>query len=572
MRMLLEPNLQNCLIHLEMTSGENKWLKSYKELTQQMYGLRRACRSLPLLATSTVNPRHPVASDHLYLIDRLKETEDGGPSRSSLNPSSTWGRRFFSSIRRQLSRVKLVLTLLLFALRETFVIAFLRLRFGSIIRKMQALPATIVMRTMCVDPGFADSGEDYIYGRLPQILQERGFNCMLLCEGKREDTAQFARAVISRVYIRSLPEIMLVPFWAPLVTAVQQMMTSLALCRFFRKSADGNAAMLRAAAARACCSTDTMRDTLSFYAARAAVKVWHPKVFVTQYEGAPLEKLAWHGVKAANKNCVTVGYQHTVIMPHSSELTCPNRGSWEVAAPDAVLCLGEVTRDMMKSGHEPLKTKLILYGSFRRALNRSLQCTPKSEPHTVLVVPESRESKFLFDFAMKAAPILPGYHFILRCHPARPFDEVRPHLERDPEEFPNVEISDRLSLVDDCGRSFAVLYHSSSAVLVALLCGLKPLYLHDDGQYESDPLFELTHWRECVSSVGEMEETLRRYERTTKDCASTAWKKAADYVNAYAMPVDNSSIDRFLVAVGLSGDTPSITKSGHQTMSCETLS
>ena len=89
-------------------------------------------------------------------------------------------------------------------------------------------------------------------------------------------------------------------------------------------------------------------------------------------------------------------------------------------------------------------------------------------------------------------------------------------------------------------------------MLYAIRFGLKPIYLHSDQHHDVDPIFELASWREYASSASELGQILRRYATMPEDCASEQWRIAAEYVNAYTMPVDETSIDRFLEAVGLS--------------------
>lgn len=172
----------------------------------------------------------------------------------------------------------------------------------------------------------------------------------------------------------------------------------------------------------------------------------------------------------------------------------------------------------------------------------------------MLVVPESgimRESKLLFQFAMRSARALPDHRFIFRCHPIMPFRRLRPHLQGAPEECPNIEVSETASFTDDCSRSSVVLYRASSSVLYAVLHGLKPIYLHDERHQHGDPLFELTSWRERVTSEAELERTLRRYEAATNGGVSDEWRGAAEYVRAYVTPVNDSSLDQFLEATSL---------------------
>lgn len=498
-------------------------------------------------------------SDHLSLIDELKKIGREEPEVTDRsNRRSNRRLMLLRSLLQDLSgtimfrMVRKLWPLLTCAFRETITIVFLKLRFGRLVTQITHEPATVVMTTWLKN---FNPSDDFFYGRLPHLLQEQGVNCLLLYNDWWDKVeSESVRAVLTQSHIRSVPRRMILPFWAPLATAWNQILTSIALRRLYKKAKDSRFIMLCREACLACLNPDTMYQTLSYYAAREAVRIWRVRVFVTLYEGQHWEKPAWHGAKAANKDCVTVGYQHAVIMPHSLALTRPNHGSWELATPDVVLCLGETTKNMMKAGHEPYKTKLIPFGSFHRTISRSLRRTPNPEHRAVLVVPEGGESEYLFNFAMRAAPLLRSYHFIFRCHPNRPFTQLAP-LEGVLERFPNIEISNYSSIVDDCARSSVVLYRASSSVFVALLLGLKPIYVHDDRRPDVDPVSELTSWRERASSPEDVEAILRRYDATTQDCAGEQWRSAAEYVHSYAMPVDEASIDRFLVAVGLKDGT-----------------
>ncbi|HLA82977.1 MAG TPA: hypothetical protein VJP78_15385, partial [Thermoleophilia bacterium] len=396
---------------------------------------------------------------------------------------------------------------------------------------------------------------DFYYGTLPRLLEERGVSCALLCGDARGDSERaLAEAAFRRTSIRSVPEWLLIPLWASLATVWDQILTSLVLYRLAREERDPRLATLCAYASLDCLTPATTRNTLHFYIARAAVRAWDAKVFVTFYEGQPWEKLAWHGAKAASSDCLTVGYQHTVVMPHSLALLSPNRGSWELATPDVALCLGETTKRMMAPGHEPDGTKLLVFGSFRARPAGEAETAPRPGLQTILVVPETgviREAKLLFDFATRAARLLPGYHFIFRCHPIMPFGRIRPHLEEMPEECPNIEVSTRETVSDDFAEASVLLYRGSSTVLYAVLYGLKALYLHDDDHPDVDPLFEMEAWREAVCSPAALAEVLARYRSEAPENATEDWRRAVDYVRAYTCSVSDGAIDRFLAAVGL---------------------
>ena len=522
----------------------------YLELTRLIYDVRRICPRLSLVGASVANPRYPLPEVHLELMAAIaNDTEGEMPTGSRRSARLLSIPPLFVVTQRWL-------WCLLAAVRDTLIIMYLKIRLWPLLKQMGQEPADVVMKTWCFGPGSLNSQSDFYYGMLPHLLEERGVSYLLLCGdlgGGSEKT--FVQAALRRNHIRSVPERVLVPAWAPLVTAYEQMLTSFTLRRLARDAKERKIGLIYAYACLDCLSPSTTRNTLYFYIARAAVKIWCPKVFLTLYEGQPWEIPAWHGAKVANKNCVIAGYQHAVIMPYSFSVTWPNQGSWELSAPDVVLCLNEATRNMMKTGHEAHGTKLIRFGSLRRNSSDSVPRPPMPGRQTILILPIGivDEAKLLFNFAMRLAPLLPDHRFIFRCHPLTPFARIRPLLGGIPEEFPNIQISNYPSMEDDFTRSSAVLYRGSSTVLYAVLHGMKPIYLHDDDHPDVDPLFEVTSWRESVSSTREMEHVLRRYAETTIDCAYKQWRSAMEYVDAYTTAVDENSIGQLLKALDLSG-------------------
>lgn len=167
------------------------------------------------------------------------------------------------------------------------------------------------------------------------------------------------------------------------------------------------------------------------------------------------------------------------------------------------------------------------------------------------------EAVALFDFAIQLARSVPEERFILRCHPVLPFSQVRPHLAQGPEGCANIEVSTAPEIAADFGRSSAALYHGSSAVLYAVLHGLRPLYLRTAALPDADPLFELQEWRVPVSSLEDAKRDLEAYAGLSAQQADLAWRKAYDYVQRYTKSVDDLSVDRFLAAVGMGQGVPS---------------
>jgi hypothetical protein len=516
----------------------NGWLSRYRELVRLMYDIRRQCPRLEALGISTLNPRHPLPPDQLRLMEEFSTTDGACAAVPSIwTIVSKW------------------LWLVLFACRDTVGLLWLRLRFRSILLRAARQPATVILKTWCFGPDSMAASGDFYYGTLPQQLQVRGLACLLLCgDARGRIDPAFVQAALGRRDIRAIPEQLLIPLAAPLRIAFRQLRTTLHLRRLAARSGPGRVATVCAAASLEGLEPIVLRNTYQFFVAKRAVTRWRATVFVTFYEGQPWEQPAWHGAKAANPDCVTVGYQHTILMPYSFSLLSPNHDSWELSSPDVVLCLGEVTRGMMAKRHLPRGNRLVTFGTFRQAATADAMQAPQPGRRTVLVLPEGNlpESKRLFNFAMRVAAIVPDHRFIFRCHPLLPFDQVHAHLDARPERLANIVISTQDSIVTDFDRSSVILYRGSSAVLYAVLHGLKPIYFHDEAHHDIDPLFELTTWRQRVSSPGEIAEALQRFAAADDTAVAKPWKDAAAYVHAYTQPVGEASIDRFLQAVGLS--------------------
>jgi hypothetical protein len=505
-----------------------EWRRAFAAVADQMYAVLAACPRRALLACSTVNPRHPLPVDHQDLVREALTSSPQGPP-------ITFGRRFAA-----LGKLAAI------AAREVVRIAAVRLLCRAQLSSIYRQPAAVVIKTWFYGAPKED-GPDFYLGQLPQMLRARGVSCVLIGgDAGYGPTLPFARGLL-RSGRRAVPELALVPWWAPISTFIDQMRASLALSRLARAP---RAPLFCAVAARAsleCLTGATFKHALHFYVARRAVAIWQPKVYGTLYEGQPWEKVAWLGAKSANASCRTMGFQHTVVMPHSWGLIAPHRGGWELAAPDIVLGLGRTTVDMMVRAHEGLGTTFVALGSFRRApdSNDAASTDPAPSRQTVLVVPEGfmEEAQLLFQRAAEAAIAAPDQRFIFRCHPAWPFDRVLPHLSVDVRTLDNIELSTRPAIADDFARSSIVLYRGSSVVLYGVLAGLKPIYFNEPGRPFVDPLFQLDRWRDSVTSVPELVTALKAYARIDAGRAREAWQPAQRYVDDYSIPVRGEAVD-----------------------------
>ncbi|MFC2117187.1 hypothetical protein ACFLSY_00915 [Bacteroidota bacterium] len=518
-----------------MISSENlfndtsDWRKAFTAVAEQMYALLNACPRRALLACSTVNPRHPLPKDHLELVNMKMN-----PSALPLDYRPKISSQIIAFIKS-----------IVFAICETSRIIFVHIRFYTDLRVFFREPANVVMKTWF----FAtpqDEGYDFYYGDLPNLLRINGLHCMLLGGNSGvTSTGTFVRGLLKSGR-KAVPESALVPLWGPASIIFDQVRTSIVLTKLGCKSKNRIFSAVAFRASLECLKPATLQQALHFYIAKCAVEKWNPKFFATLYEGQPWEKLAWLGAKAANSECITLGYQHTIVMPHSWGLLRPNFGSWEFPAPDKVLALGNITIAMMKKGQQEFKTTFVPLGSFRRTTNGHAMRSPTPSQRVVLVVPEGiiEEATLLFEQAIQTAIMTPDHQFIFRCHPVLPFNQVRDRLSIDVSRITNVEISTRVAIEEDFARSSVVLYRGSSVVLYGILSGLKPYYLNEPGRPFVDPLFHLKEWRESIDTATQLSNALHDYTQMDPESARVAWAPAKTFVDQYSITINESAISQ----------------------------
>lgn len=411
----------------------------------------------------------------------------------------------------------------------------------------------VVAKTWRFDATKSADGRDFYYGDLQQRLARRGVRMLLICgDARGKGWLRFAQGNISTEDAQwQVPEWCLVPLAAPWVMACRQLASALRLRQLAMREESPLTKRVLVRASRECVSRHIMPVGLNCWMARAVVRRWRPRAFMTLYEGHGWERSIWRGVKEADAACRTVGYQHTILLRHNRALLGAPAMDAPVARPDAVLCLGPRTAAMLEPSHP--RSTMISFGTFRATPDRAALTPPAPQRRTVIVLPEGYvgESALLFNAALESAVRLPDHRFILRLHPILPLAEVRPHLTRDPAGLANVEVSPGGPIERDFARSSAMLYRGSSSVLYAVAYGLKPFYLHAARQHEIDPLFELDGWRERAGGAQTLAESLVDYARMDTVSAMDEWRSAAEYVQRYTVPVGDAAIEQFLQAAGV---------------------
>ena len=194
-----------------------------------------------------------------------------------------------------------------------------------------------------------------------------------------------------------------------------------------------------------------------------------------------------------------VGYQHTSVRAHAHAIRRRVNAPGIDCDPDVVLTLGEITEAALAAS-----AALRPVSSLPTAptVGRAVAGADNSDRDPLcLVLPDSHPSEcdILFRFAIDCARRMPEVTFLLRPHPASKFDATALRAIGGAAVPVNVTLSTQGTLAKHCARARYCLYRGSSAIIEAVLAGVKPFYVARPNELSFDPLYQLGHWRETIA-------------------------------------------------------------------------
>ena len=275
---------------------------------------------------------------------------------------------------------------------------------------------------------------------------------------------------------------------------------------------------------------------------RTLVEKTRTKVLIATHEGHAWERLAFYSARQANPVIKCIGYMQAPLFQRQHAV---KRNLGKDYNPDMIFTSGPIQKKQLDSSL-PKKIPVNVLGSRRCFDKKAMSHYSRNElsmkndiQKACLVIPEGIESEIhlLFEFSLKCAWQYPHVNFIWRLHPLFSF-EVLTARNRTYRSVPgNIELSDR-ELDIDLNRCNWVLYRGSSAVIQAVVAGLRPIYLHVPGQMRIDPLYELDEWKIEIETTKDFMSVLRG-----SACdGGRHYQKARDYCLKTYVPFDYSTI------------------------------
>jgi hypothetical protein len=279
-----------------------------------------------------------------------------------------------------------------------------------------------------------------------------------------------------------------------------------------------------------------------------------PKAIVITHEGHAWERMAFAAARSVHPNVKCIGYQHAALFRLQHAI---RRNLASEYNPDQILTAGIVSRDQLQHAHGLKDIPISVLGSNRTFKGNSIkgghrmytsQVEPSDNP-ACLVIPEGVESEcyLLFEFSLACAQASPDIQFIWRLHPLVTFKSLLAHNPKLRNLPRNIVLSEA-TLDEDITRCRWALYRGTTAIVQAVVAGLRPIYLQLPDEMTIDPLYELSDWRAVVGTVSEFQSITNGDSITTANYSESEKQRAIKYCKDFFLPIDAKV---FSVLVGI---------------------
>jgi len=267
---------------------------------------------------------------------------------------------------------------------------------------------------------------------------------------------------------------------------------------------------------------------------------------IVPYEGNAWERAVVIGVKEADPKIKITAYVHTVVPEISASIFVGQNEYQNGPFPDEILTLGEIpTKLLNERGHYPegvVKTSCAL--RFTNLLKLKAY-GPTSEKRLLVVLEGVFQVVKIVDYFLIQATHNPDWEFLLRFHPALPWEKIK-NVSQFKGEFPlNVSFSKGEPLFEEIKQSAAVAYWGSTAGIEALFLGRPILHIELGSILSYDSLFmhDGYHWRVPIQC--ELSAVLQKIDSLSEDKKNELSLESRNFLHQYFTEVTDERLKLF---------------------------
>ena len=275
------------------------------------------------------------------------------------------------------------------------------------------------------------------------------------------------------------------------------------------------------------------------------VGILRPKLVVVTHEGHAWERLAFASARMALPGIRCIGYQHAAVFRLQHAI---RRNLAREYNPDQIFTAGMVGKKQLQRAPGLNGSLVSVLGSNRifKSVKTKGDCvigryrSEYSSKYACLVVPEAfaGECFLLFEFSLACAQLCPEIQFIWRLHPLVTFKSLLAQNWKLRNLPGNIVVS-QATLEEDTVHCRWALYRGTTAIVQAVVAGLRPIYLRESGEMTVDPLFELKAFRAVVKTVSEFKEVTYMDMNSGFRSLESEKDEAKVYCESFYLPFDS---------------------------------
>ncbi|MEN6615523.1 MAG: hypothetical protein ABFD12_03115 [Syntrophorhabdus sp.] len=290
-------------------------------------------------------------------------------------------------------------------------------------------------------------------------------------------------------------------------------------------------------------------QSIHYQAARNLAKTYHLAASVLTYENNPWERAFIDGLRKESPDVKIFGYQHSVIPQAAANMFQSARELSRIPCPDILITTGSVPAEIIsKYGAFP-KSRIRVSCGLRYNYLDSVKPVPRDKPESgdtmrvLVALCGVVQTISLVKYAVRQARDNPGFEFVIRPHPAMPFETIRSLVDV---ELPlNARVSTDRSVMEDILPCHVLLYWGSSVSLEAIRLGKPVIHFNPDDKLSFDPLFDLNDFRWVVNPADNLKDISCKIAQMSDVEFEEKRDKALRYISDYHKPVNDQNLFPF---------------------------
>lgn len=447
-----------------------------------------------------------------------------------------------------LERMKYFFEKLVFLVRMAARIIYVRMLLGNRLKDIADRNAhSVVIKTFFYRNSFTDDGgyRDAFFGVLPEYLEKQGKGVLVLgmsqaplkdvVRGMKRTRTPHLVILESLLRLRDLPAVFLCTGSARISVGDVE----------FRGFTVGS--VFEKLVQRDIRGVDYLIARLHERAATRLVKQVRIETTVLTYENNPWEKFFIMGIRKASPGTGIIGYQHSVVPRSSINMFISDHEKDTIPLPDAVVTVGAVNRDILKTYSRFPPERIIAGPALRYEYLFHIK-----EPHVgirgrrVLVGLEGIfEVYHMVNYVLDELWNHTDVDIVIRTHPVLPFEAIRHKIHHDIESYPHVSLSTSSFLKEALEECDVMMYWGSTVGLEALMMG-KPIIHFDMGTLLSyDPLFQCSDNKYVARRSTPLYPLLEEIFALDDRALRLQFTAAMRYMERYFYPVSEETLSAF---------------------------